>query len=120
MKVFVLQSVLNLFFGIVFQVIEEEKIQENSHVTGTYMLEELAKIQDEVEIVGDVRGKGLMIGVEMVTDKVGFCLDLFILNIVILHPFFDYFCYKWEQFFISMKDKPEKDIGFQECSFFYK
>lgn len=53
----------------VLKVIEEEKIQENSHVTGTYMLEELAKIRDEVEIVGDVRGKGLMIGVEMVTDK---------------------------------------------------
>lgn len=87
---FVLQSFLNLFFGFVFQVIEEEKIQENSHVTGTYMLEELAKIRDEVEIVGDVRGKGLMIGVEMVTDKVGFCLDMFVLNIVILHPFFDY------------------------------
>ena len=34
------------------------------------MLLELAKIRDEIEIVGDVRGKGLMIGVEMVTDKV--------------------------------------------------
>lgn len=35
------------------------------------MLLELAKLRDTFEIVGDVRGKGLMIGVEMVTDKVG-------------------------------------------------
>lgn len=53
----------------VLKVIEEEKTQENSLVTGTYMLEELAKVQKEFEVVGDVRGKGLMIGVEMVTDK---------------------------------------------------
>lgn len=30
----------------------------------------LAKLRDKYEIVGDVRGKGLMIGVEMVKDKV--------------------------------------------------
>ena len=39
------------------------------------MLLELAKIRDEIEIVGDVRGKGLMIGVEMVTDKVTMTLS---------------------------------------------
>ena len=33
-------------------------------------MKELSKLRDEFEIVGDVRGKGLMIGVEMVTDKV--------------------------------------------------
>lgn len=31
---------------------------------------ELAKLRDKYEIVGDVRGKGLQIGVEMVKDKV--------------------------------------------------
>lgn len=31
---------------------------------------ELAKLRDKYEIIGDVRGKGLMIGVEMVKDKV--------------------------------------------------
>ena len=35
------------------------------------MLLKLAKLRDEFEIVGDVRGKGLMIGIEMVKDKVG-------------------------------------------------
>ena len=33
-------------------------------------LNELAALRDEFEIVGDVRGKGLMIGVELVEDKV--------------------------------------------------
>ena len=31
---------------------------------------ELAKLRDEFDVVGDVRGKGLMIGVELVADKV--------------------------------------------------
>ena len=37
---------------------------------GTHFLLELAKLRDEFETVGDVRGKGLMIGVELVSDKV--------------------------------------------------
>ena len=39
---------------------------------GTYFLTELAKLRDEFEIVGDVRGKGLMIGVELVENKVNY------------------------------------------------
>ena len=54
----------------VLDVIEEEKLQENCQVVGTHFLNELAKLRDEFEIVGDVRGKGLMIGVEMVENKV--------------------------------------------------
>ena len=45
-------------------------MQQNSHDVGTYMLTELAKLRDKHEIIGDVRGKGLQIGVEMVKDKV--------------------------------------------------
>ncbi len=52
------------------KVIEEEKCQEVSQVVGTYFIEQLAKLMEEFDIIGDVRGKGLMIGVEMVTDKV--------------------------------------------------
>lgn len=36
---------------------------------GTYLLEQLAKLRDEFQYVGDIRGKGLMIGVELVADK---------------------------------------------------
>ena len=32
-------------------------------------MKKLAKLREEFECVGDVRGKGLMIGVELVTDK---------------------------------------------------
>ncbi|XP_069348718.1 alanine--glyoxylate aminotransferase 2, mitochondrial isoform X4 [Eulemur rufifrons] len=52
------------------EVIKEENLQENSQEVGTYMLLKFAKLRDEFEIVGDVRGKGLMIGLEMVQDKV--------------------------------------------------
>lgn len=43
------------------------------------MLLEFAKLRDKFEIIGDVRGKGLMMGIEMVKNKVGkwlmpFCL----------------------------------------------
>ncbi|KAM9450639.1 alanine--glyoxylate aminotransferase 2, mitochondrial isoform 1-T2 [Clarias gariepinus] len=53
----------------VLDTIKEERIQENCVVVGTHLLKELAKLRDKYEIVGDVRGKGLMIGVEMVKDK---------------------------------------------------
>lgn len=52
------------------QTIKEDKMQENSADVGTYLLTELAKLRDKYEIIGDVRGKGLQIGVEMVKDKV--------------------------------------------------
>jgi len=53
----------------VLDTIRDEKLMENSHDVGTYFLHGLAKLRDQYEIVGDVRGKGLMIGIEMVEDK---------------------------------------------------
>jgi len=50
-------------------VIEDEGLQENCRTVGTHCLHELAKVRDDYEIVGDVRGKGLMIGIELVADK---------------------------------------------------
>lgn len=52
------------------QTIKEDGTQQNSEEVGTYLMTELAKLRDKYEIIGDVRGKGLQIGVEMVTDKV--------------------------------------------------
>lgn len=58
---------MNLFL---LQAIEEDGLQKNSTKVGTYMLKKLAELRDEFDFVGDVRGKGLMIGIELVTDKV--------------------------------------------------
>jgi 4-aminobutyrate aminotransferase len=53
----------------VIDVIKEEKLLENATKQGTYILKRLEELKSESEIVGDVRGKGLMIGVEFVEDK---------------------------------------------------
>ncbi|XP_006002353.1 alanine--glyoxylate aminotransferase 2, mitochondrial isoform X2 [Latimeria chalumnae] len=53
----------------VLDVIKDDGLQKNCENIGTYFLVELGKLRDEFESIGDVRGKGLMIGVEMVKDK---------------------------------------------------
>ncbi|XP_010787517.1 alanine--glyoxylate aminotransferase 2, mitochondrial [Notothenia coriiceps] len=53
----------------VLDVIKEDGTQQISLDVGTYLMTELAKLRDKHEIIGDVRGKGLQIGVEMVKDK---------------------------------------------------
>ncbi len=53
----------------VINVIEEEKLLENAAKQGTYIMKWLKDLKEECAIVGDIRGKGLMIGVEIVEDK---------------------------------------------------
>lgn len=53
----------------VLKVIEKEKLQENAFVVGSYLKDRLMKLQEKHEIIGDVRGRGLMLGVELVTDR---------------------------------------------------
>ena len=52
------------------QVIKEEGTQANAARVGEVLIRGLMKLRDQFEVVGDVRGKGLMVGVELVTDKV--------------------------------------------------
>jgi taurine--2-oxoglutarate transaminase len=47
----------------------EDKIPENAAKVGRYFLESLKGIQDRHKSVGDVRGLGLIVGVEFVKDK---------------------------------------------------
>ncbi|URE38990.1 Aminotransferase class-III [Musa troglodytarum] len=53
----------------VLKVIEKEKLQENALVVGSYLKDQLKALQDKHDIIGDVRGRGLMLGVELVTDR---------------------------------------------------
>lgn len=54
----------------VVQTLVEENIAENSRVIGDYLLTQLKEKLMPYSFVGDVRGKGLMIGVEIVKSKV--------------------------------------------------
>jgi 4-aminobutyrate aminotransferase len=47
----------------------EEGLIQNAAVQGEYMLNHLRDFQRQFPLIGDVRGKGLMIGMEMVKDK---------------------------------------------------
>ena len=52
----------------VLDVIEEENLQDNALDVGTYLLDQLKVLKSKHEIVGDVRGRGLFIGVELMRD----------------------------------------------------
>lgn len=51
------------------EVIQRERLAENAARIGDFMMKRLDEMQDERRLVGNVRGKGLMIGVELVKDK---------------------------------------------------
>jgi len=51
------------------EVIEKEELVDNSAAVGGHMLKRMADWPSRLKLVGDVRGRGLMIGVEIVKDK---------------------------------------------------
>ena len=53
----------------VLDVIEDEGLQEKAHKTGNYLLKELRSLQSDHPIIGDVRGLGLFIGIELVNNQ---------------------------------------------------
>ncbi|CAF0887743.1 unnamed protein product [Adineta steineri] len=50
-------------------VIENEHLQENAHKVGVYFLTKLKELQKQHDIIGDVRGRGLFLGIELVRDR---------------------------------------------------
>ncbi|QKX06599.1 aminotransferase class III-fold pyridoxal phosphate-dependent enzyme [Aquimarina sp. TRL1] len=50
----------------VLQVIEEEKLQENAKIVGKYYTSLFRKLQEKYRCIGDVRGSGLFLGIEIV------------------------------------------------------
>lgn len=51
------------------RTIMEESLVENSHAVGEHLLDGLRELQDKYPFIGDVRGRGLLIGVELVKDR---------------------------------------------------
>jgi 4-aminobutyrate aminotransferase len=53
----------------VLDVIKSESLMENAIVLGEYLKNRLNEMKDTHTMIGDVRGKGLMVGIELVKDK---------------------------------------------------
>lgn len=51
------------------ETIKQEKLVENASKQGEYILKRFRELGEEHEMIGDIRGKGLMIGVELVKDR---------------------------------------------------
>ena len=51
-------------------VIENENLVQNSAEVGDFMLGRFKALQEKYDFIGDVRGKGLLIGIELVKDRV--------------------------------------------------
>tara|TARA_B100000959_G_scaffold262169_1_gene300346 strand:- start:737 stop:2098 length:1362 start_codon:yes stop_codon:yes gene_type:complete len=53
----------------VLKIIKREKLIENINVVGDYLKNKLLELQDKHEMIGEVRGKGLFCGIELVKDR---------------------------------------------------
>jgi len=53
----------------VLDIMEEERLPENALKVGSYMLERFKELEREIEILGEARGRGLVMGLEFVKDK---------------------------------------------------
>lgn len=50
------------------KAIEEEKLQQNVHVVGKKVFDGLTRLQEKYPMIGSVRGRGAIMGVELVKD----------------------------------------------------
>ena len=53
----------------VLDVIEDKNLIENSKLMGELFIEGLTKLKNKYEIIGDIRGKGLFLGIELVKNR---------------------------------------------------
>ena len=53
----------------VLDVVQEDKLQLHAHNVGERMLEQLRELMNRHEIIGDVRGSGMFLGVELVKSR---------------------------------------------------
>jgi 4-aminobutyrate aminotransferase len=50
------------------EVLEDEKLPQNAEKMGSHLMDELRKLQARHPVIGDVRGRGLMVAVEFAKD----------------------------------------------------
>lgn len=53
----------------VLDVIADQHLQANARAMGNYLMDSVRELGKDIEFIGDVRGSGLFIGVEFVTDR---------------------------------------------------
>jgi 2,2-dialkylglycine decarboxylase (pyruvate) len=53
----------------VIDVVMEEDLATRARLRGEYLMTRLRKLQERYEPIGDVRGRGLLVGVELVKDR---------------------------------------------------
>jgi 4-aminobutyrate aminotransferase-like enzyme len=53
----------------VFEIIEKEKLVEKAASNGAFLKEKLLELKDKHKMIGDVRGMGLVYGIEYVKDR---------------------------------------------------
>lgn len=53
------------------EVMEEENILDNVRAVGALFMKRMEKMMQEHPIIGDIKGKGLLLGLELVKDKAG-------------------------------------------------
>ncbi|MCJ7634666.1 aspartate aminotransferase family protein [Candidatus Bathyarchaeota archaeon] len=65
-------------------VVVEEKLPERAEVLGRYFIEKLGKLQEKYRIIREIRGRGLMIGIEFRFDVLNLILSALKRNVIIL------------------------------------
>lgn len=53
----------------VLDVLEEEELQQSAQQTGTYYLNQLKILMEEYPEIGDIRGSGLFVGIEIINPQ---------------------------------------------------
>jgi 4-aminobutyrate aminotransferase len=53
----------------VLDILERERLDKNAQRVGGHLIKRFEELAEEHEVIGDVRGKGMMIGIEFVRDR---------------------------------------------------
>lgn len=54
---------------VTLEIIRDENLVENSRAQGAYLMDGLKGLMSKRKLIGDVRGRGLLLGIELVKDR---------------------------------------------------